>query len=73
MAYTSTDLTNVQAAVTAFATGSRRVSVTINGKTVEYAKTELGQLMALRDQIQLEVSAAAGRRRFVLISTSKGL
>jgi len=73
MAYTSTDLANVQAAVTALATGTRKVSVSLNGKTVQYGQVQLPELMTLRDQIQAEVSAADGRRRFVLISTSKGL
>lgn len=74
MAYTSTDLTNVQAAVTALATGTRKVSVMINGKRIEYGQVQLSELTALRDQIQAEVSSAAERRRFVLTSsTSKGL
>lgn len=75
MAYTSTDLANVQAAVTALATGTRKVSVRFSdGKSVEYAQVQLPDLMRLRDQIQAEVSSAAERRRFVLTSsTSKGL
>ena len=74
MAYTSTDLANVQAAVTALATGTRKVSVRFSdGKSVQYAEVQLSELRALRDQIQAEVSSAAERRRFVLINTSKGL
>ncbi len=72
MAYTSVELSSVEAAITALATGARKASVSLNGKRVDYAPVELAQLRALRDQIQAEVSSAAGRRRFVLTSTSKG-
>jgi hypothetical protein len=71
--YTSTDLTNVQAAIVALATGSRKVSMTIGDKTTTYAQAQLPELRALRDEIQTEVAAAAGGRRFVLTQTSKGL
>ena len=73
MAYSSTDLANIQSAITSLATGTRKVSVQINGKRVDYAPADLDQLTRLRDQAQAEVSAADGRRRFVLTSTSKGL
>ena len=73
MAYSSTDLTNIQAAVTALATGARKTSVMLNGKRVDYAPADLDQLTRLRDQAQSEVNAAAGRKSFYLTSTSKGL
>lgn len=73
MAYSSTDLANIQAAVTALATGIRKVRVTLNGKSIEYATADLDQLTRLRDQAQAEVNATAGRKSFFLTSTSKGL
>ncbi len=73
MAYSSTDLVNIQAAVTALATGTRKVAVQINGKRIDYAAADLDQLTRLRDQAQTEVNAAAGRKSFFLASTSKGL
>lgn len=73
MAYSTTDLMNIQSAVTALAAGTRKVRATINGKTIEYATADLDQLIRLREQAQAEVNAAAGRKSFFLISTDKGL
>ncbi len=73
MAYTATDLATIESAITSLAAGTRKVRVTMNGKTVEYGQVDLEQLRSLRDQIQAEVSSASGRRRFVLTSSSKGL
>ncbi len=73
MAYSESDLTTIESAITSLAAGTRKVRATLNGKTVEYGQVDLAQLRSLRDQIQAEVSSAAGRRRFVLTSTSKGL
>jgi CO/xanthine dehydrogenase FAD-binding subunit len=70
MAYTQTDLDNLNQAITALATGKRRTSATIAGNRIDYAPVDLPQLRALRD----EVAAALSPRRnsFVLVSTSKG-
>ena len=74
MAFTSTDLTNVQASVVALATGARKTSVTINGKRIDYSPVELDKLIALRNQIQAEVDSEDEIPKFVLTSTvSKGL
>ena len=73
MAYTSSDLTNIETAILALATGTRLVRVTINGKTKEYAQADLKQLEALRNTIKSEVNATALKPRFVLTRTSKGL
>lgn len=74
MAYTSTDLTNVQAAIIALAEGKRVVSVSTNGKTIQYGAAQMKELQALRDAIQAEIgSATTGSRRFVLTATEKGL
>ena len=73
MAYTSSDLTNIETAILALATGTRLVRVVINGKSKEYAQADLKQLEALRNTIKSEVNAAAEKPRFVLTRTSKGL
>ena len=73
MAYTQTDLDNLQAAITALVTGKRRTSATIAGNRIDYAPVDLPQLRAMRAEIQAELNLAAGRSRFVLVSTSKGV
>jgi len=73
MSYTSTDLTNVQAALIALATGTRKVSLSIGDKTITYAQADLDKLQALCDKIACEVNASAGVSFFVLSSTEKGL
>lgn len=55
MPFTSTDLTNVDAAIIAGATVGR---VTVNGKTIEYRSID--QLIKLRGVIQADVQAEAG-------------
>jgi len=73
MAYTSTDLTNIESAILSLAAGEREVRVTIGDKTFEYSNASLDQLKCLRAEIQAEVNAASGSRGFFLTSTSKGL
>ena len=73
MAYNQTDLDNIQAAITALVTGQRRTSATIAGNRIDYAPVDLPQLRAMRAEIQAELNLAAGRSRFVLVSTSKGV
>ena len=74
MAYTSDDLTAVQAAIMELAKGKRVVKITFsNGETVEYGATSLAELELLRAEIQSDLAAAAGTRRFIRTMTSKGL
>ena len=73
MAFTPTDLTNVQTAIMALAMGTRKVSVSIGNKTISYSQAQLGDLRALREEIVAEVGSAAGRSQFVLAQTEKGL
>ncbi len=73
MAFTSTDLTNVQTAIMALAMGTRTVSVSIGSKTVTFNVTQLSELRALREEIIAEVGNASGRSQFVLAQTEKGL
>ena len=73
MAFTSTDLTNVQTAIMALAMGTRTVSVSIGAKTITFSQAQLGELRALREEIVAEVGNSAGRSQFVLAQTEKGL
>ncbi|MEI7638151.1 MAG: gpW family head-tail joining protein [Syntrophus sp. (in: bacteria)] len=73
MAFTSTDLTNVQTAIIALAMGARTVSLTMGDKSIAYGQAQLGELRALRDEIIAEVGSAGGRSQFVLAQTEKGL
>jgi|WetSurSiteA1Bulk_404760.scaffolds.fasta_scaffold32912_3 hypothetical protein len=73
MAFTQTDQESVQAAVIALATGSRVVSATMGDKTIQYGQADVDKLRALLSEIKTELSAAAGRRRYLLTSSSKGL
>ncbi len=61
MAFTSTDLTNVEAAIVALATGSRKVEVSIVGKTITYSERLAGleKLKILRSTIQTELNPTA--------------
>ena len=60
MAFSSTDLTSIEAAITALATGERVARVTIGGKMIEYHPADLDKLLRLRGVVSAEVSAAAG-------------
>jgi hypothetical protein len=73
MAYTQADQENVQAAIMALATGSRVVSITMGDKTIQYGQADTDKLRALLSEIKVELKAAAGRRRYLLTSTSKAL
>lgn len=77
MAFTSTDLTNVETAITKLATGARVTSCTIDGDEVQYHRADLMDLLKLRDLIQSELNTASstdtsnkGRARKAV--TSKG-
>ncbi len=61
MAFTSTDLTNVEAAIVALATGTRKVHVSIAGKTITYSDSLVGldKLKILRSTIQTELDSTA--------------
>ena len=60
-------------ALIALATGERVVRIAVEGKTVEYGQANIQELRNLRAEIAAEVQTEAGRRRFVLTSTDKGL
>jgi hypothetical protein len=74
MSYTAAELIKVQAALVALAEGSRVVSVTTNGKTIQYGPADIKALQTLRDAMQTEIdSGSTTTRRFVLTSSEKGL
>jgi hypothetical protein len=60
MAYTSTDLTNIEEAIRAIIAGTRTVSLTMGDKSISYTAIDLPALRALRDEIKAEVGVAAG-------------
>ncbi len=64
MAWTSTDLTNIETAITALAMGTRAVTVTLGGMTIRYATVDLPQLKALRSQIRHELESDEGKSMF---------
>ena len=70
MAFTSTDLTNVDAALMALARGQRKVRLTMGDKSIEYSDINIDKLKSFRNEIAAELSTTP---RFFMISTSKGL
>lgn len=60
MAYTATDLANIEAAIRAIIAGTRTVSLSMGDKSISYTLVDLPALRALRDEIKTEVGAAAG-------------
>lgn len=58
MAFTSTDLANVETAITELAIGQRVTQITIAGKTVTYQATDLRKLYELRSLIQAELQTS---------------
>ena len=72
MAYTTDQLAAVRQAIIDLSTGQRVVSITHNGRTVQYAQTDINKLRELERTIA--GSLKTGRRsrtRFAV--TSKGL
>jgi len=73
MAYSQTDLESVQAALLKLATGERVVSVTMEGKTIEYSRADLDKLESLRNNIVSEIKQSSNKPSCILTKTSKGL
>lgn len=71
MAYTSANLTSVQTAILALATGDLVASVSINGKLIEYGKADISKLETLRSNIIADLNGSTVN--VILIKTSKGL
>lgn len=71
MAYSETDLSNLEAAIIALATGARKVRVARGDKIMEYSDTDLDKLRSLRSDMMAERPGKADQR-YVLITTGKG-
>lgn len=61
MSWSQTDLDKVKDAILALATGERVTQVTVDGRTTQYAATDLDKLKALRDEMQSELGNASPR------------
>jgi len=59
MAFTAANLTAVETAIMAIASGERVVEVTIAGKTIRYQATDLDKLQKLRNIITADVNAGS--------------
>ena len=63
MAYTSTDLANIEAAILALATGTRIVSVSYGDKQITYSQSDLPQLKILKSDIQASLGTVPLRTK----------
>ena len=72
MAYTSADLTNVEQAIIALASGTKIVRMTIGDKSFEYGQADISDLKKLRAEIHAELAESTIRPKFVLTQTGKG-
>lgn len=74
MAYTTDDLAQVRKAILELASGARVSMIVKDGRTVQYASTDIDKLRALERTIAGEIKAGSGRRtRTRYTVTSKGL
>ena len=73
MAYTQSNLTDVESVIVDLSKDKRVVRVIIEGKSIEYSQINIQELKDLRPEIKAELQAASGRPRFVLTTTRKGL
>ena len=61
MAFTATDLSNIESAIVDLATGTRTTSVSINGKTITYSDADLNKLLALKSMINQSLGKGIAR------------
>jgi len=74
MAYTQTDLDNINNAILELAKGERVVRITYSdGKTVEYQPAKLSTLQSIAATVQGQINRTSGKPSFFRASTSKGL
>lgn len=76
MAYTQSDLDNVERAIIDLATNKRHVKFVIAGEVVQYSLVDLPQLRALRNDIAVEVelnSETSDAVRAFVVHGGKGL
>lgn len=74
MAYTQTDLDNIQQTILDLATGQRVTEVQLDGQRIKYAEADLPMLKQLRTEIQSALSGSNGfGKQYQLTQKSKGL
>jgi len=61
MAYTSTDLASIEAAIIKFATGASVVQVSIGDKLIRYAESDLPTLIKLKSDIEMSLGSYPAR------------
>lgn len=61
MAFTTTDLANIEGAIVSLATGTRVVSVSVSNKVVQYQETDIGKLLNLKSIIESTLGTASLR------------
>lgn len=71
--YTEANLIAVRNAKISYATGIRKVRLSMGDKSIEYAVSNMGELERMEMQILNELQPATVRPRFFLTSTEKGL
>lgn len=71
--YTEANLIAIRNAMIAFATGTRKVRLSMGDKSIEYAVSTLAELERMEAKILAEIQTATTRPRFFLTSTEKGL
>ena len=71
MAYTQTDLDNVQAAIVALGKGELIVEVSLDGRTTKYAQASLDNLKTIKADIEATLTTIT-KKRTRLFTTSKG-
>lgn len=74
MAYTADEHAQVKQAILDLAVGRRATMVTKDGRTVQYARADMGRLQALERSMSESLQPSGGRRtRTRQVVTSKGL
>jgi len=71
--YTQTHLEEIELAILSLAQGKRVVSISMNGRTVAYSPSDIASLKSLRKEIQTELAKKKGRKKYALLTSSKGL
>lgn len=61
MSYSQQDLTDIHDAIMALARGDRVVSVTVDGRTTQYAAADIEKLKSLRNEIVSELGDSSPR------------
>jgi len=71
--YTQTNLEEIELAILSLAQGRRVVSISMNGRTVAYGPTDIASLKSLRKEIKTDLAKKRGRKKYALLTSSKGL